>query len=139
MEGDMCDLCSEGSFNLTSSGCQLCGCVSGASSSMQCDVVTGECPCREGTRGRDCSMVTSGRFFPALDYLTLEAEGDPLADPVLRPTGEGRLFTGQGFAAVQAGSTVNFGNLTVPLSTLYRIVVRCVDLYLCMNTYITQK
>ena len=122
--GDKCDACRPGYFNLSSGGCQPCGCVLGGSLSDVCDP-TGQCPCRSGVTGRTCSETEAGTFYPALDYLTVEAEFDParMFQPMYSVSS---AFTGQGAAGVDVGSTVNFGSVLIPRSGDYSLAIRCV-------------
>ena len=129
--GDKCDACRPGYFNLSSTGCQPCGCVAGASFSDVCDQ-TGQCPCRSGVIGRTCSEPEAGTFYPALDYLTVEAEFDPtrMFEPVYLAS---TAFTGQGAAGVGMGSTVNFGSVSIPRSGSYSLTIRCVRTEVTMD------
>ena len=122
--GDKCDMCRPGYFNLSSTGCQPCGCVSGASFSDVCDS-TGQCPCRRGVTGRTCSQTEAGTFYPALDYLTVEAEFGQ-AGMFQLVYSVSSVFTGRGAAGVDVGSSVNFGSVGIPRSGDYSLTIRCV-------------
>lgn len=71
-------------------------------------------------------MVQEGYFFRGVDYLILEAEdGAGIFDTVIATDSQSRLFTGDGFAAVESGATVlEFGYLTPPVSGLYEVALR---------------
>ena len=129
--GDKCDRCRPGFYNLSSTGCQPCMCVGGASTGI-CDPVSGQCTCGAGLGGMNCDVVDTGRFVPAMDHLLLEAEFDTTGMFTVEyvTSGEGSTFTGWGFAAVIEGSVVNFGTITVPYGGNYLVAIR----YVCRCT-----
>ena len=92
----------------------------------------GQCPCRRGVTGRTCSEVEAGTFYPALDYLTVEAEFDPamMFQPVYTVS---TAYTGQGAAGVVTGSTVNFASVNIPRSGTYLLTIRCVGTGVTMD------
>ena len=123
--GVRCDSCEPGFYNLSSTGCQPCMCVPGASVGT-CDPVSGQCWCRAGMRGMNCGEVQPGRFLPALDYLLLEAEFDPVGMFTLEyaTSGVGTIFTGWGHLGISEGSVINFGTILVPHGGVYQLAVR---------------
>lgn len=56
-EGARCERCQTGYFGAPLKGepCQPCGCNAYGSVSASCDTTTGQCTCRSGVTGRDCS------------------------------------------------------------------------------------
>ncbi|KAM3931256.1 laminin subunit alpha-2 isoform 4-T4 [Leptodactylus fuscus] len=54
--GNLCDKCAEGYFGnaLGPSSCQPCNCNINGSTSMSCNLQTGQCECRSNVRGRQC-------------------------------------------------------------------------------------
>ena len=88
---------------------------------------TGQCLCRNGVTGRDCSTVVPGRFFPLPDYLILEAEySSGSYQKVLLTDGENTLYTGTGTASVTSGnnSVLDLGLLTPPSGGWYQATFR---------------
>lgn len=55
-------------------GCRSCSCHPGGSYSLQCDINTGQCPCREGMTGRQCDTPAPGTYCAGLKFFTYEAE-----------------------------------------------------------------
>lgn len=51
-EGNYCDQCSEGFWNYTAAGCQVCECEEDGA--ITCDRVTGRCQCLPGVTGDRC-------------------------------------------------------------------------------------
>ena len=128
--GDKCDMCLSGYYLPDPNGlngCQPCNCNPGGSLSSQCDLITGQCVCRNGIQGPTCSETVEGFFFPSIDFLRLEAEnavGE--TDPIIETSGENVRFTGTGYARITANGTIllDLGSLTVLASGLYEAVVR---------------
>ncbi len=66
---------------LKTSSCPACDCHSEGSLSHQCDPVTGQCPCREGATGRQCSDCQPGQWgFPSCSPCQCNGHAD-LCDP----------------------------------------------------------
>ncbi|KAI6208105.1 hypothetical protein M3Y96_00079500 [Aphelenchoides besseyi] len=64
--GEFCEWCSAGYYgNPTIPGglCELCACHPFGSKHSQCNNVTGQCDCLEGTGGRDCSICMPRHAF----------------------------------------------------------------------------
>lgn len=81
-----CDACAPGHYGLEEgpSGCKPCDCDrGGALNPDQCDLVTGQCDCKEGIEGRKCDQVKDGYFVALPDFLINEAEY-PLQQRVIR-------------------------------------------------------
>ncbi|PAA46918.1 hypothetical protein BOX15_Mlig003129g4 [Macrostomum lignano] len=64
VEGDNCEKCKIGFFNISASakGCSPCNCNIGGSVSANCNNQTGECTCKRGFTGRQCDQVID-RFY----------------------------------------------------------------------------
>ena len=69
VEGDRCDRCKPGFFNLSSEnadGCQPCDCNPEGSMTVDtCDLQSGQCECVMGVGGRRCDMCPSGTVGPS--------------------------------------------------------------------------
>ena len=67
-----------GSYNLqldnVNDGCTPCDCDPGGAVNPDCNVVTGQCTCRQNIMGRDCREPFLGRYIPKLDHLTFDVE-----------------------------------------------------------------
>ena len=128
--GQKCDSCQKTYYQLSQSdleGCIPCNCNLGGSINAQCDMFTGQCSCRNGIMGRDCSSVISGHFFPLPDYLILEAEYSSGSYQRVSHTGEeNTLYTGMGKASVTSrnNSLLDLGLLTPPSSGWYQATFR---------------
>ena len=51
--------CKENHWNFSSGeGCEACDCDPSGSTDMQCDIMNGQCPCRNnmGAEGRKCNL-----------------------------------------------------------------------------------
>ena len=128
--GDKCEECRFG-FYLpdpnSPEGCQPCNCNLGGSLSEQCDLYTGQCPCRRGVTGLTCSDTIPGYFFPDIDFLILEAESatNDSSEQMIETSGENVQFTGTGYyRATDSSSNLNLGSLMPPVSGQYEIVLR---------------
>ena len=55
-------------------GCRPCSCHPGGSYSLQCDINSGQCPCREGMIGRQCDTPAVNTYCAGLQFFTYEAE-----------------------------------------------------------------
>jgi hypothetical protein len=63
VEGGLCDTCVAGYTNLVASnpvGCDQCRCDGAGATDNDCDGVTGQCTCRQGYSGLDCSSCADG-------------------------------------------------------------------------------
>ena len=101
-------------------GCQPCDCNPGGSSSILCDMNSGQCFCQPGLTGRTCSDIIPGYFFPSIDYLLYEAEyaaGVPNA--LIVTSGDSGYYQ-----VVNQASNITFGPVIPPMSGFYDIVVR---------------
>ena len=121
--GRKCNSCMEGFYMLNSSsfdGCQPCDCNLGGSSSILCDINSGQCFCQPGLTGRTCSDVIPGYFLPSIDYLLYEAEyaaGVPNA--LITTSGDNGYYQ-----VVNQAGNITFGRVVPPISGLYDIVIR---------------
>ncbi|XP_077208858.1 laminin subunit alpha-1 isoform X1 [Paroedura picta] len=65
-EGEKCELCEENFWGLDSeNGCKACSCSAVGSFSLQCDLLTAQCQCKDGYGGDNCSVCALGyRNYP---------------------------------------------------------------------------
>ena len=107
-------------------GCKPCNCSMGGALSHECDVFSGQCYCRVGITGRTCSQTTPGYFFPAIDYILLEAEdAGGIPSRIILTNGENINFTGTGYyRVIDRVSIVNFGTVMPPVSGTYEVTFR---------------
>ena len=121
--GSKCNSCMEGFYMRNSSsfdGCQPCDCNPGGSSSILCDMNSGQCFCQPGLTGRTCSDVIPGYFFPSIDYLLFEAEyAARVPNALIVTSGDSGYYQ-----VVDQASNITFGPVIPPISGLYDIVIR---------------
>ncbi|XP_068172657.1 usherin isoform X1 [Antennarius striatus] len=71
VEGRLCDMCSPGYHTLeqrNSLGCLPCVCdIHGTVPEGVCDMWTGQCPCREGVEGTQCTYCAQNHYNRSLD------------------------------------------------------------------------
>ncbi|XP_039538072.1 laminin subunit beta-3 [Pimephales promelas] len=68
VEGDRCDRCKDGHYNLDANnprGCSKCSCSSVGSVSGACNQLTGQCVCRANTEGLACDRCAAGYWNPS--------------------------------------------------------------------------
>lgn len=117
-------------FGLSSDpdGCKPCDCAVGGALDNECDVLTGQCKCREHYSGRTCNTTESSFYCPALDEHTYEAETafEITSGDVISRGAEGRprTWTGQGFVRVIEGTNITFIVDNVLRSGQYNLVLR---------------
>ena len=88
-------------------------------------VFPGICYCRRGVEGLICERAESGRFFPALDFALVEAEGGAGNFTAVLPSeGHATAFTGSGYAQLSPGHTLCITNIRGPATFAYRLVMR---------------
>ncbi|XP_060099959.1 laminin subunit alpha-1 [Heteronotia binoei] len=65
-EGEKCELCEENFWGLDpEKGCKECSCSAVGSFSLQCDLLTAQCQCKDGYGGDNCSVCALGyRDYP---------------------------------------------------------------------------
>ena len=127
VEGHTCGVCKNEYYGLSGdnwNGCSPCNCNLGGSVGNLCDKVTGQCTCRPGLTGRDCSQTQPGSFLPPLDYNRYEAELTKGLTVLSLVDGVGTMFTHTGFTAAQSNDTLMFSQVTVPDSRRYQVVIR---------------
>lgn len=75
MTGRDCNQCMLETYGLSESrdGCTMCACDPGGSLNNNCDVISGQCQCRQFMQGRDCSEPKQNHFIPFLHIIS-EAE-----------------------------------------------------------------
>lgn len=54
MTGQRCESCLPKHYGFSNEGCKECDCDPTGSTDLQCDLVTGQCPCRDKVEGRRC-------------------------------------------------------------------------------------
>ena len=119
--------CEPGSYQVGASTCELCNCSIGGSLGPECDVLSGECPCRSGVTGRTCSQPLPGYFFPSIDYLLFEAESsNGIHEPQFLTEEEGISHTGNGTTSVTTvlEPILRFGPFVLPHNGEYLVVIR---------------
>ncbi|XP_036068153.1 laminin subunit beta-4 isoform X4 [Oryzias melastigma] len=100
-EGDLCDRCEDGYWDLDGwGGCQPCSCHPEHSMSNKCDKVTGQCHCHPEFGGQQCNMCGENYFgSPELQCFPcdchLEGTERPSCDP---ETGE--CICGSGISGI---------------------------------------
>ncbi|XP_026054473.1 laminin subunit beta-3 [Carassius auratus] len=68
VEGDRCDRCKAGHYNLNANnplGCSKCSCSPDGSVSGVCDQLTGQCKCRPHVEGLSCDRCAAGYWNPS--------------------------------------------------------------------------
>ena len=73
MTGQRCDMCLPFHYGFSPEGCKLCDCDPSGSTDMQCDLITGQCPCRDKVEGRKCDRCMENT---RQDYLGKIFKGD---------------------------------------------------------------
>lgn len=71
--GTKCERCAYGYYGFPSipgGSCTPCNCNAAGSASDECDEETGQCNCRPGSTGRDCSECTAPRHVLINDVCT---------------------------------------------------------------------
>ncbi|CEF62050.1 Usherin [Strongyloides ratti] len=112
-------------------GCKECDCDIGGSLSSQCDIITGQCLCKEHFTGRRCDIPEDSFYCPQIDYYTFEGEKG------IRSGKESTLeyreevnknsyqkWSGTGYVRVKEGSEINFDIGKVYKTLLYNIIIR---------------
>ena len=54
--GRRCDMCLPLHYGFSSDGCKPCDCDQSGSTDMRCDLINGQCPCRNNIMGRKCNL-----------------------------------------------------------------------------------
>lgn len=111
-------------------GCRSCDCDPGGSVDNHCDVISGQCKCRDQMTGRTCDTPQQQHYTASLDFLLYEAEfakGSPTCQVVIRePYRDGRpdTWTGAGFMKAFEDSYLEFDVDDILTTMEYDIVVR---------------
>ncbi|KAJ8950386.1 hypothetical protein NQ314_007925 [Rhamnusium bicolor] len=117
-----------GVFQIKKDGCQPCDCDPGGSYDNFCDVITGQCKCREHMTGRNCDIPKQQYFTASLDFLLYEAEASKSSGQVVirEPYRDGRedTWTGTGFVKAFEGGFLEFIVGEIKTSMDYDIVIR---------------
>lgn len=77
VQGQRCDVCVDGTFDLFGSslfGCKPCDCDIGGSASNICNKKSGECRCHPRITGRECTRPLQLHYFPTLYQFKNEYE-----------------------------------------------------------------
>ncbi|XP_061132682.1 usherin [Syngnathus typhle] len=79
VEGHLCDTCRQGYHTMerrNSLGCLPCACdINGTAPEGVCDMRTGQCPCREGVEGMQCTNCAPNYFNTSLDIQNGSVQG----------------------------------------------------------------
>uniref|UniRef100_T1KI06 Laminin subunit beta-1 n=1 Tax=Tetranychus urticae TaxID=32264 RepID=T1KI06_TETUR len=123
-----CNSCEKNHYGLElfPDGCRPCNCDPSGSYDLQCNLTTGQCPCRPHITGQRCDTIEPGYFVPTLDSILFEAEEAHHSRdviPWIMPTGATSTWTGGGFARVFEKSFIDF-EISVSHSARYDIIVR---------------
>uniref|UniRef100_A0A0K0DL86 Laminin subunit beta-1 n=1 Tax=Angiostrongylus cantonensis TaxID=6313 RepID=A0A0K0DL86_ANGCA len=110
-------------------GCKPCDCDIGGSFNNTCDLVTGQCVCRDGFSGRRCETADSGLYCADIDHFTYEAENAVLTNVEIEQRevperGVAVTWTGEGFARVNERSSISFKVHNLQISQKYNIILR---------------
>ncbi|XP_028398055.1 laminin subunit beta-1-like [Dendronephthya gigantea] len=130
VEGEKCDKCFDGYWNLKSGdGCDPCDCDPGGAYDNFCDVVTGQCRCRPGIEGQKCDRVIPGFYYALSDNLKYEGEdargiGETSVNLLERPQGTDVVWTDVGSLNISEGNGVEFVVTNVPHTGNYKILMR---------------
>ncbi|CAF1124771.1 unnamed protein product [Didymodactylos carnosus] len=130
--GRRCDQCQENYYGLNNDevdGCKPCDCYPGGSYSSQCDIQTGQCPCREGMNGRQCDTPITGTYCAGLQYFTYEAELAKIDEKKAvifsydNPN-EYRTWTGTSIVRIYEGGTIEFDVYHTVRTGYYDLIIR---------------
>ncbi|KAF4097130.1 laminin subunit beta-3 [Onychostoma macrolepis] len=80
IEGNRCDRCKAGYYNLNANnplGCSKCSCSPDGSRSGMCDQLTGQCECRPHVEGLSCDRCAAGYWNPSSPYGCQPCDCDP--------------------------------------------------------------
>ncbi|RZB39837.1 laminin subunit beta-1 [Asbolus verrucosus] len=111
-------------------GCQPCDCDPGGSYDKNCDVISGQCQCREHMVGRTCSTPKQQHYTASLDFLLYEAESarsSANCQVVIRePYRDGSeiTWTGIGFVKAFERSFIEFNIDDIRTAMDYEIAIR---------------
>ncbi|KAL1251926.1 hypothetical protein QQF64_019722 [Cirrhinus molitorella] len=81
VEGNHCDRCKAGYYNLNANnplGCSKCSCSPDGSVSGVCDQLTGQCECRPYVEGLSCDRCAAGYWNPSSPYGCQPCDCDPV-------------------------------------------------------------
>lgn len=63
VDGNRCERCLSGFFNITSGkGCQPCECDELGSTGIECNIATGQCVCKQGVTGLKCDKCAPNHY-----------------------------------------------------------------------------
>lgn len=134
-QGRTCNDCKDGTYDLDGSslyGCKDCNCDVGGAWKSECDKNTGQCKCHPRITGRDCTQPLTTHYFPTLHQFQYEYEdGSQPSGAQVRYQYDEEIFPGyssKGYAVFNDIQNEVRNELTVFKSSLYRIVIRYVNL-----------
>ncbi|CAF4396685.1 unnamed protein product, partial [Adineta steineri] len=109
--------------------CRPCSCHPGGSYSPQCDINSGQCPCREGMIGRQCDTPAQGTYCAGLQFFTYEAELARVEEKkaiifTYDNPNEQRSWTGTSIVRIYEGGTIDFDIYHMAHSGLYSLIIR---------------
>ncbi|CAM4853839.1 unnamed protein product [Rotaria socialis] len=130
--GQRCDQCQENHYGLNDNvpeGCRSCSCHPGGSYSLQCDLNTGQCPCREGMIGRQCDTPAPGTYCTGLQFFTYEAELARVEEKkaiifTYDNPNEPRSWTGTSIVRIYEGGFIEFDIYHMARGGLYSLIIR---------------
>uniref|UniRef100_A0A8C6MIS6 Laminin EGF-like domain-containing protein n=1 Tax=Nothobranchius furzeri TaxID=105023 RepID=A0A8C6MIS6_NOTFU len=142
VEGQRCDRCKQGFFNLrqdSPTGCQGNTMISSLFSPFEqvrlttnicslwflsCFPEDGQCHCLPNIVGQHCSDPAHGYFLPSLNYFLYEAEhATPMTGGNSIPPRASSSWTGLGFVRVVDGAGLVFTVENLPASMEYQLVI----------------
>lgn len=134
VQGSTCNTCKKDTYMLEDSnllGCLNCNCDVGGAIRSECDKKMGQCLCKPRLKGRQCSETIEGNYFPTFFQFLYEAED------WYNPTGSQARFgydeevfsnhSWRGYAVFNQLQKEIFTNITIPKTSIYRVIVRYVN------------
>jgi coxsackievirus/adenovirus receptor len=96
----------------------------------ECDILTGQCKCRQHFTGRRCNTTESSYYCPNIDHYTYDAESSEntvsFGNVITREATHGRpiTWTGEGFIEAHENTNISFVIDHLHTSGQYVIVIR---------------
>ncbi|CAF5168677.1 unnamed protein product, partial [Rotaria magnacalcarata] len=60
--GQYCDRCLPNHYGFSSEGCSQCSCDQYGSFDVQCDITSGQCPCKDNFMGQKCDLCEENKY-----------------------------------------------------------------------------